>query len=63
MCVYVYRNKEYVLRDTFDIKFKQTPVVYMLHRGHMYKYLDDLHDQDALIDFAIETFHDSEHKT
>ena len=52
-----------MLRDTFDIKFKQTPVVYMLHRGHMYKYLGDLYDQDALIDFAIETFHDSEHKT
>ena len=34
----------------------------MLHKGHTYKYTGDVNDQDALVDFAIDTFHDSEHK-
>ena len=34
----------------------------MLHRGHTYKYTGDPNDQEALIDFAVDTFHDSEHK-
>ena len=34
----------------------------MLHRGHTYRYTGDPNDQEALIDFAVDTFHDSEHK-
>ena len=43
--------------------YKSTPRIVMLHRGHTYKYTGDVNDQDALIDFAIETFHEeSENK-
>ena len=34
----------------------------MLHKGHHYKYTGDIRDQEALIDFALTNFHDSEHK-
>ena len=31
----------------------------MLHKGHTYRYSGDIRDQEALIDFAVEQFHDS----
>ena len=34
----------------------------MLHRGHTYAFTGDINDQDALVDFAVDKFHDSEHK-
>ena len=49
------------LRDLFDIHYKQTPKIMLLHRGSMHKYVGNIHDQDALVDFALENFHDSPH--
>ncbi len=46
----------------FDISFKTTPKIVMLHRGHTYTYHGEIYDQEALIDFAIEKFHESTHK-
>ena len=57
------RNKQRVLRTQFDIMFGKTPYIVMLHRGHTYRFKGDRTDQEALIDFAIETFHESDHKT
>lgn len=34
----------------------------MLHRGKTHQYTGNYNDQEALIDFAIETFHESPHK-
>mmetsp|Transcript_33603 Transcript_33603/g.39511 ORF Transcript_33603/g.39511 Transcript_33603/m.39511 type:complete len:102 (+) Transcript_33603:352-657(+) len=34
----------------------------MLHKGHTYRYNGGLRDQEALVDFAIEMFHESEHR-
>ena len=59
---YINVNKQWRLRDQFDVHFGQTPYIVMLHRGHTYKFTGDVNSQDALLDFAIETFHDSEHK-
>lgn len=59
---YIDVNKETRMRHRFDILYGQTPHIVMLHRGHTYKFTGDIHSQDALVDFAIETFHDSEHK-
>ncbi len=56
------RNVQWKLRDKFEIMYKKTPVVEMLHRGHTYKYQGDLYDQEALIEFAIDLFHDSDVK-
>ena len=58
----VYRNKQWFLRDMFDIMYKTTPKIVMLHRGHTYTYHGDIYDQEALIEFAIDKFHDSTHK-
>ena len=57
-----YRNKQYFLRDMFDIGLNQTPKIVMLHRGHTYEYHGDIYDQEALVDFAVEKFHDSRTK-
>ncbi len=57
-----YRNVQWKLREKFDIMYKKTPVVVMLHRGHTYKYQGDLYDQEALVEFAIDLFHDSDEK-
>ena len=57
---YVDVNKEMRLRDRFDVLFNQTPYIVMLHRGHTYKYTGKIEDQDALLEFAIEKFHDTE---
>ena len=59
---YIDVNKEKRLRERFDILFGQTPYIVMLHRGHFYRYTGDVNNQDALLEFAIEGFHDSEHK-
>lgn len=56
------RNKEIKLRRSFNIMYHTTPTVVMFHRGHTYKYTGNLMDQEALVDFAVETFHESEHK-
>ena len=50
------------MRHMFEIPYNKTPDIRMLHRGHLYKYHGDKKDQDALIEFAVETFHDSHHK-
>ena len=31
----------------------------MLHKGHTYRYQGNVRDQEALVDFAVEMFHDS----
>ena len=59
---YIDVNKEPRLRDRFDVLFNQTPLIVMLHRGHTYRYTGNVNDQDALLEFAIEKFHDAEHK-
>ena len=46
----------------FRIHHNSTPDVRLLHKGHLYKFFGDYNDQDALVDFAVETFHDSDHK-
>ena len=53
------RNTEWKLRDLFEIYYNTTPHVVLLHRGHTHKFMGDYKEQDALIDFAIETFHES----
>ena len=42
--------------------YGKTPHIVMLHRGHTYAFTGDINDQDALVDFAVDKFHDSEHK-
>lgn len=58
----VYRNQEPKLRDLFDIVYKSTPRIAMLHKGHTYRYTGPIRDQEALVDFAVELFHDSMHR-
>lgn len=59
---YIDVNKQLRLRDRFEVLFNQTPYIVMLHRGHTYRYTGSVEDQEALVDFAIDSFHDSEHK-
>ena len=56
------RNKEPKLRDLFDVRYKSTPKIVVLHKGHTYKYTGAIRDQEAIVDFAIEQFQDSIHR-
>ena len=55
-------NKEPKLRDLFDVRYKSTPKIVVLHKGHTYKYTGAIRDQEAIVDFAIEQFQDSIHR-
>ena len=52
---------QWKLRDLFEIYYGMTPYIVYLHRGHTHRYMGDVNDQEALIDFAIENFHESPH--
>ena len=56
------RNKEPKLRDLFDVRYKSTPKIVVLHKGHTYRYTGAIRDQEAIVDFAIEQFQDSIHR-
>ena len=45
----------------FEIYYNTTPLIVYLHRGQTHRYVGDVYDQEALIDFAIENFRESPH--
>ena len=57
-----FRNTERHLATRFDIYYNDTPLVYMLHKNHFYRFYGDVKSQEELIDFALGGFHDGEHK-
>lgn len=42
--------------------YNTTPRIEMIHQGHYHRYTADIRDKDALFDFAMGAFHESEHK-
>ena len=42
--------------------YNTTPLIYLLHKGHYYRYGGDIQNQEELILFALGGFHDGDHK-
>ena len=45
----------------FDIYYNETPVVYLLHKNHYYRYYGDIASIEELIEFATEGFDQYDH--
>ena len=46
----------------FDIYYDDTPVVYLLHKNHYYRYFGDISSIEELTEFALGGFHEGDHK-